>query len=274
MSATPADQDATPGRRTPSVTKLIGKQSGTLVKSGARVLEVLEYFCVAMRPLRAVEISDALELPRSSANELLKTLVATGYLCFDKQLKTYFPSFRIVTLGHWLSSFYFGGGQVIDLMRHLNVATGHLVALTIENDGYMQLVGVVEGDADLGYPQVVIEGYKVPLVGTACGSALLMTKDDEQVARAIAKSKGMKREALRDDEIETTLDLIRSFRARGYATSFWSARPDSQSIAVPLPRTQIGVQLVVGFGGLPQEMCAHEAELAQVLIDSVRRFLG
>jgi hypothetical protein len=44
-------------------------------------------------------------------------------------------------------------------------------------------------------------------------------------------------------------------------------------MAVPLPCTQIGVQLVVGFGGPSDWVHGNEDRLASLLMDSVRSFI-
>jgi len=267
-----AQQDHTDG---PVVlpTKLIGDRSGTLVKSGARVLAVLEYFYLAQRPLRAVEVGKTLGLPRSSANELLHTMVDTGYLCFSAEDKTYFPSFRIVRLGHWLSSFYFGPHLLIGLMETLSTESGLSVALSVENGRHMQFVGVVRSDepgqAKLSPPELISEGLRVSLVGTACGSAMLMTKCDSVVAQCYARARGMRESAVPAGELVEFVGTIRRYRQRGYASNPRPLLPDNMSLAVPLPRSVSGVAMVLGFGGDIGHVQAHEAELARLLKDRV-----
>jgi IclR family transcriptional regulator, pca regulon regulatory protein len=50
------------------------------VKSATRVLDMLELFAVASRPLGVSEVAKRLELPKSSAQALLLTLEGRGYL--------------------------------------------------------------------------------------------------------------------------------------------------------------------------------------------------
>jgi len=92
----------------------------SLVKSAVRIMQIFEYFQDVGRPARAIEIGEALELPKSSAIGLLKTLVETGYLAFNTNTKTYFPSFRIVCSGSRLSSVYFGELGMLDHMNDLH----------------------------------------------------------------------------------------------------------------------------------------------------------
>src|SRR3546814_18980718 len=50
-----------------------------LVKSAARVLDLLELLAAAPRPLRLAEIAPRLDIPKTSAFALLSTLVAKCY---------------------------------------------------------------------------------------------------------------------------------------------------------------------------------------------------
>lgn len=50
------------------------------VKSAVRVLDLLELFAVVTRPMGVSEIAKRLEWPKSSAQALLRTLAARGYL--------------------------------------------------------------------------------------------------------------------------------------------------------------------------------------------------
>src|SRR3546814_16533828 len=50
-----------------------------LVKSAARVLDLLELLAAAPRPLRLAEVAPRLDIPKTSAFEPLSTLVAQGY---------------------------------------------------------------------------------------------------------------------------------------------------------------------------------------------------
>ena len=78
------------------------------VRSGARVLDILEFFLVHGGPAREVDIRMALHLPKSSTNDLLKTLLVRGLLTFNSKARINFPSFCLVKFGSWLSNFYFG----------------------------------------------------------------------------------------------------------------------------------------------------------------------
>ena len=63
--------------------------SGNVVKSAARVFEVLELFSALQRPLSVREISTRCGYPGSSAAALLTSMKALGYLAYDDATHTY-----------------------------------------------------------------------------------------------------------------------------------------------------------------------------------------
>ncbi|MDB5451556.1 MAG: hypothetical protein JWO33_134, partial [Caulobacteraceae bacterium] len=77
-------------------------------KSAIRALDLLEYFAVVKRPLRATDIAHAFNLHPSSTDQLLKTMVDSAYLLIDPLEKLYYPSPRLVRFANWLTSGYYG----------------------------------------------------------------------------------------------------------------------------------------------------------------------
>ena len=88
--------------------------SAGVVKSARRVFEVLELFDRERRPLSLKEMCAALRLAPSSGAALLKSLVALGYLDYDRGTRSYFPTMRIAFLGQWVDEALFGGRDPAD----------------------------------------------------------------------------------------------------------------------------------------------------------------
>jgi len=82
-----------------------------VVKSVARVLEVLELFTRQREPMSGIQICRSLDYPKSSANAILKSLVELGYLALNPDNLKYFPSFRVTYLGDWIP------GQLVNIPR-------------------------------------------------------------------------------------------------------------------------------------------------------------
>ena len=95
------------------------RQEKGLVKSSTRSLQVFEFFQQFGRPARTVEIGRFLDIPNSSADELLKTLAELGYLTFNQRTKCYAPSYRFFNLSKGLENQFFMDGRIGDMMRYL-----------------------------------------------------------------------------------------------------------------------------------------------------------
>jgi len=73
------------------------------VKSAARVLEVFECFDRVQRPASVTEIARVLGYPQSSTSELLRSLVAPGYLESEPEdRRSCSPTARLPLPGAWL----------------------------------------------------------------------------------------------------------------------------------------------------------------------------
>ena len=69
-----------------------------MVKSAQRVFQILELFAEDRAPRRPIQIARQMQYPVSSTIALLRTMVASGYLAFERRSRTYFPSVRLFQL--------------------------------------------------------------------------------------------------------------------------------------------------------------------------------
>lgn len=242
-----------------------------LMKSVVRVAEVFDFFRSAPRPARAVDVAEALSLPRSSTNELLKSLVQTGYLTFHGRDKTYFPSLRLATLGHWVSTHYYGRSSLLALMRHLSDETGaEAVTLVVQNEFELEYVAVEASVAPFGGRTAV--GIRLPIVGSAAGEALLATKPDHEVISLVRSSRRSK--PIRHKETPySILEEIRETRARGYGVRYGSVLPGVGGIAVVLPQAGVDIPVILGVGGEADELRRRENDIVMLMRAAIPRYL-
>lgn len=233
------------------------------VKSAARVLDIFEFFYHFRQPARGVDVATFLELPKSSTNVLLKTLVDSGYLTFNPKAKTYFLSFRLVRFGNWLSSFYFGPQRLISMLDDLQIKCGECVALSVRNDLDMQFVTVLPAP---GLPFVFAEGRKWPIVSSTIGAALLMTLEDDEVFQIAWKTHRDKPRKEREAATDEILRMTRAFRSQGYAvTRFRPNVEDTITIALPLPKASSDVPIILSVGGHKSRIAPREQELVSLM---------
>lgn len=113
---------------------------GPMVKSAVRVLEILEHFGRERRPLRLTEVAQALNCPTSSTAALLKSMVAQGYLSFDRATHAYMPTSRLPLLVNWIPIRPYDAIPLMDAMENLQRLTGEMIVLAIESGIYLEYV--------------------------------------------------------------------------------------------------------------------------------------
>jgi len=215
------------------------------VKSAKRALEILEVFARHRRPLALKEILDELGYPTSSGSALLKSLVALGYLDYDRERRIYFPTMRVATLGAWVPGALFGDGQLLPALEDLGRKTGETVILAVQSDLHAQYVHLIASDTPL--PTRVPPGTLRPLARSGLGLVLLSGKSDAEIERlrrrinAAGEGGAQSREEL--------MARVGEVRARGYAFSKNAISPGVGIIGAALPKGPFGRMSAVGVAG-------------------------
>lgn len=241
------------------------------VKSARRVLEILEHFDRERRPLALKEVLDGLGYPTSSGSALLKSLVSLGYLDYDRERRSYFPTMRIAALGSWVHDALFGEGDLTALMGHLHRVTGETVILASQSDLHAQYVHVVHSAEPLQFS--VPPGARRPLGASGMGWLLLSAKSDAQIERLRRRINAESEEALRLDRA-ALMERIQEVRARGYAFSKHTVSEGAGVIGALLPRGPHGRVHALGVGGPVSRLERKEAMIVAELRAGIARLGG
>jgi len=218
-----------------------------VVKSAGRALKILEVFAGNRRSMLAKDIAAAMDMPRSSANVLLTSLVNLGYLRFDSSNQTYFPTQNVRTLGSWLHDASRENQRIDEMLEDLNTRTGETVALAVQDQFEVRFVRVLASRHRIALQ--INEGDRIPLFRSASGRALLSLRPDGVIESIIAAyNETQLIDADRIDE-ETALAQIREIRRTGLSIAFGAFRDQSGSIAIPLSATRDRSPTTIGIGG-------------------------
>jgi len=241
------------------------------IKSAQRVFEVLEYFERERRPLTLKEILDRLGYPASSGSALLKAIVAQGYLDYDRERRTYFPTMRIAALGDWVHEALFGDGVLSGLMEHLHAVTGETVILAAQSDLHAQYVHVIRSSEPLRFS--VPPGTRRTLAKSGMGWLLLSAKPDVEIEKLRRRinaeaggEAGLTREAL--------MEQVGEVRARGYVFSKHTVSDGVGVIAALLPRGPFGRVFAIGAAGPVSRLEAKQALIVAEIKAGVERVAG
>lgn len=217
------------------------------VKSAARVLEVLEHFRAVRKPSSLKEITEALGYPQSSTTVLLKSLIALGYLNYDRVRRVYFPTLRVAALGDWVPHALLGRGRLHEAMRDVHSATGETVSIAVQNDVYLQYIRVIQSTHALRF--YTEEGSMRPLVQSALGWVLMSTRPDHEVERLIRRANiAVARPA---DRVNVAAMLERVAEVRRQRSAYAENVPllGGATVCVLLPVTIHDQPVVLGLGG-------------------------
>lgn len=202
------------------------------VKSAVRTVELLEYLAARRdEPARLREISDALDMPRSSTHALLRTLVSQGWVRSDNSGTLYGIGIRALLVG----TSYLDGDPYLplitpfldDLRAQLD-ETFHLARLdgtdvvylaTRESKQYLRTANRV--------------GRRLPAYATSLGKALLAERfGHDRDQHVPAELQSLTPNTITD---RATLDReLDDVRVRGYAADDEENTTGLRCFAVPL----------------------------------------
>jgi DNA-binding IclR family transcriptional regulator len=244
--------------------------SGKVVKSAARVLQVLELFDEERRPMAVSEVAAHHEWPASSTSALMSSLVSMGYLEYEPRKRVYRPSVRVALLGNWIHGNLLREGQLTRLMEHINEATGETIVLAAQNGVQSQYLRVLQGTNALRLHLHI--GTVRPMFGSGTGSMLLSTMSDDAVRKLARRFNASCAPASRVN-VDDVLAGIALDRAQGYAMSLDQVTMHSGLIAMLLP-TEPGEQpLVLGISGLTARLKEHEQKYVRLMRKGMKDML-
>lgn len=232
------------------------------VKSAQRALEILEVFARQRRPLALKEVLDELGYPASSGSALMKSLVIQGYLDYDRERRTYFPTMRLTKLGDWVPGVLFGDGPLLGTLEDLRRRTDLTVILAVQSDLHAQYVHVLHATEPTLHR--VPPGTLRPLARSGLGLVLLSAKRDGEIERLRRRIN-----AAGDDVGQTREDLmgrVNEVRARGYAFSRNTISPGVGILGAALPNGPFGRTFAVGVAGRVSDL----EEKRDLIVDDLR----
>ncbi|HKT75581.1 MAG TPA: helix-turn-helix domain-containing protein [Sphingobium sp.] len=231
-------------------------------QSATRALDVLEFFGEIRRPFRAIELVNMLGMNRSTANQLLKTMVDSAHLLFDARNKTYMPSPRLAKFSTWLGDVYGTNDRLDELITDLQSRTGLFVTVSTPNDLFMQ---VMETRSPSG--RLAQRGIRVAVFGSTIGSAYLSTLDPAEFARLADRAR------ITDAALPAIREELEEIRRIGYVSK-QSAGDAGWSMAMPIRDLRWGVSTVLGLSGPIDAVRDRAEELFAIMQDAMQRHLG
>ena len=249
------------------------------VKSAARTIEIIEYFTTITQPVRTREISEALSIPNSSVDEILRTLAAKGFLSFNRRTKRYAPSYKIVGMAQAIERGFFGGDCVRELLNDLRRETGASVYLTSQNDCWVENVAAVEGSWKA--PDGEESNFRRELLffdgagwapSTNFAGAMLTLRSNVEIIDLAVRSQEMGLAPKSQCAMNDLIEKVKRIRYRGFALCRRDDAVKVESIACPMHLPQSDAPMAVGLLG--DKLLEHERsanELARTMQQLIAR---
>jgi len=256
-----------------------------LAKSAVRAVDLLVYFRERNEPRRASEIADDLHIARSSANQLLKSLVEKGYLVFNRAAKTYVPAPALLGFAGWLTRYYCGSDWMAGIVSYVHERTGQIATIVCENDLFMEVIEARGADLDPLFASRYQTGLRLPIIGSVSGGIVLARLDKSKIARLAYYTRWSGITDCLDIKIDELLAFAERVRRQGVAESFRDRRllsnaaPGSagflelRSIVVPVLSPKREFSMGVGLGARCQDFERLSKDYVSIVVEAIERFV-
>ena len=239
------------------------------VKSAVRTFEVLELFAERRSALHLTEIYTALGYPQSSTTNLLKSMVMMGYLNYNRVTRTYLPTLRISALGNWIPGYIQKEGGYRELVRELQRRTDETVALSTQNDLYIQYLFIEQPTHE--HKLVPSNGAMRLMVASTAGHAMLSRMRDRAINKLCRYTNYYELIEPRVD-INALMKEIEWVRHTGYSYIANAPWPETSSIAFPLDADLHGIPLAIGVGGLADRIQRNRSNIVRITREVIADF--
>lgn len=228
------------------------------IRSIIRATSVLDCFRPDRRLLTLHEISEQIDLAKSTTSRILQTLIDAGYLVQIDNSR-YSLSLKVLRLGNCVLP-NLGVREIArPEMEMIEALTHETVALSEHLGDERVIIDVVESTLPL---KLVLRTGEIVGHDTGATGQIFLAHHPESLEKFIATHA---RE--RDDIIAMTQRIVET----GYAFTTNSRTPGSAGIAVPVFNADDGCQYSIGIYGPASRISGNLQQFAEVLKESANR---
>ena len=220
-----------------------------------RALAMLE--AVAQEPdgLSNADISRKLQIPKSSASYILRTLETQGYLNRDEESGKYRVGLKVLSLSRGALSGIDVREVALPVMRHLMEKTNltcHLAILDGPDAVYIEKVeptGFIRMDTWVG--------RRMRVHATSVGKALVAHILQERLEKILAERGMEKRTSKTITTLPKLMKELEKVRAQGYAVDDEENNMGARCLGAPVFNQQGVIEAAVGLSGTTQQVNAQ-----------------
>jgi len=220
-----------------------------------RALAMLEAVAQEPEGLSNAEISRKLQMPKSSASYILRTLEKQGYLNRDENNGKYRVGLKILSLSRGALSGIDVREVALPIMRHLVEQTNltcHLAILDGPEAVYIEKVeptGFIRMDTWVG--------RRMRVHATSVGKALVAHIPQERLEKIIAERPMEKRTPKTITTLPKLLKDLEKVRAQGYAVDDEENNMGARCLGAPVFNQGGGIEASIGLSGTTNQVNAQ-----------------
>jgi len=235
------------------------------VKSAVRALEIFELLAKNKNGLSVVDISKNLNIPQSSASNLVKTLLDSGYLTRD-ETKKYVLGVRLIQLGAVAMESLDIGVVAKPILQRLVERVQETVFLAIRAQN--EVVYILKIDSNSSVNTTAQPGYHRPLYHTGLGKAFLssMTKKEQNEILSNIDLIAITSHTITNKE--TLIEQLEQFRCQGYSIDDEEGEYGLYCIATTVSNLDKNIEAAISISGLKTRLLPKKDVITRYLIDS------
>lgn len=239
------------------------------VKQLVKLFELLNLYLRVKKPLSVREIVEELGWPRSSAFNMISTLVDCGYLYQSVSRGGYYPTTKWLDVARELTEAQPLPESVHTLLADLAHQTGETLCLAASDGANIVLRDVVESSADIRFSANI--GQRLPIHITAAGRAILSMYTPAERAGVLKRVDYRNEENIGFNSQESVEHDIRENSDTGWFVNLGNYASGVGGVAVPFPFQ--GRRNAIALGGPVARIEPNIDNIGMLLRKAVAGFL-
>lgn len=220
-----------------------------------RALTILEIVARADEGLSNAEISRKLNIPKSSASYILRTLETRGYLGRDEESGKYRVGLKILSLSRGALGGLDIRGVALPVMRRLMHQTSLTCHLAVLDGAEAVYIEKVEPEGFIRMDTWV--GRRMRVHATSVGKALVAHIAQDHLEGILRKSGMEKRTPKTITSAARLLKELEKVRVQGYAVDDEENNLGARCVAAPVFEGRGSIVASVGLSGTTQQVSAE-----------------
>lgn len=201
-------------------------------RSIRRAIDIMELLLATGEPLSVVEIIARLKIPKSTAYEIVRILLANGYLERSGKDAGLFIGRKLFELGMAYRArvdLLRDGAHIVEELRD---ATGETVQLSVLENDFMVVLLKEEGSQSIRIISRI--GSRVPVNWAASGRLLVSDLPDAELRDLLKRSRRQSPSGQATLSIPALVQQVRKFRRQGWAIEINEANAHAGCVAAPV----------------------------------------